>query len=44
MIYQFNIGATNSGDIDILLTHPEFTSETSKKVKIFLQAKGPLPN
>ncbi len=27
-------GAENSGDIDILLTHPSFTSTSQKKVKL----------
>ena len=27
-------GAANSGDIDILLTHPEFTSTSKKKVSV----------
>lgn len=27
-------GAASSGDIDILLTHPDFTSETEKQVQL----------
>lgn len=29
-------GAASSGDIDILLTHPDFTSETEKQVQLSL--------
>lgn len=30
---SFRRGASSSGDIDILLTHPSYTSESGKKVK-----------
>lgn len=29
---SFRRGAESSGDIDVLLTHPEFTSKSNKKV------------
>ena len=29
---SFRRGSENSGDIDVLLTHPNFTSECKKKV------------
>lgn len=28
-------GAASSGDIDILLTHPNYTSETEKQVSLY---------
>lgn len=31
---SFRRGADNSGDIDVLLTHPNFTSESKKKVLV----------
>lgn len=34
---SFRRGATSSGDIDILLTHPDFTSESGKKPKLLSQ-------
>ena len=35
---SYRRGATDSGDIDILLTHPGFTSESKKNVCYFLRA------
>ena len=32
-------GAESSGDMDVLLTHPSFTSESAKQVPLNLQAK-----
>lgn len=31
-MFFFIIGAESSGDMDVLLTHPHFTSESSKQV------------
>ena len=33
---SFRRGAASSGDIDILLTHPSFTSKDSKKVGLVM--------
>ena len=33
---SYRRGAANSGDIDILLTHPNFTSTSGKKVNIII--------
>nr|XP_056716257.1 DNA polymerase beta [Euleptes europaea] len=41
---SFRRGAESSGDMDILLTHPDFTSESSKQPKLLHQVVAQLEN
>ncbi|XP_054854486.1 DNA polymerase beta [Eublepharis macularius] len=41
---SFRRGAESSGDMDILLTHPNFTSESSKQPKLLHQVVAQLEN